>query len=74
MQVSDILGEDLFSRQEDSFKRTIFEVLELPGTEFTDEAFDAAIGAYMQTVFSLIQAQDMHVLNLSDTDAEMLFF
>ena len=51
MQVSDILGEDLFSRQENSFKKTIFEVLELPGTEFTEEAFDAAIGIYVQTVF-----------------------
>ena len=54
MQVSDILGEDLFSRQENSFKRTIFEVLVQPGTEFTEEAFDATIGIYMQTIFSLI--------------------
>ena len=54
MQVSDILGEDLFSTHENSFKRKIFEALELPDSEFTDEAFDAAIGVYMQGVFSLI--------------------
>ena len=54
MQVSDILGEDLFIRQDNSFKRTIFEALGKPATEFTEEAFDATIGIFMQTVISLI--------------------